>query len=138
MSTHPQIPCCYTASCALVFTCSPLQTVHSPRTQSHAHFFVARGSRACQRSCVYIAAFLVRVIFKKKSPRSHAMFGTLLGPPLTAPSQSTATSSSRLFPSDRTPTVTLLFGGLAERSPLTSYEPDYFAFKEVQSRIYLQ
>ena len=45
---------------------------------------------------------------KEFSPRSHAMFRTLLDP--LAPSQSTSTSSSVLFSSNWTPTVTPLCG----------------------------
>ena len=56
--------------------------------------------------------------------RSHAMFLSFLDPPLTAPSQSSSTSSSLLFPSNWTPTATPLFGRFAERSPLTGYEPN--------------
>ena len=66
----------------------------------------------------------VRVILKESSHRSHAMFSTLLDLHFTAPTKSTSTSSSLLFPSNWTPTATPLFGRFAERSPLTGYEPN--------------
>ena len=60
---------------------------------------------------------------KESSHSSHAMFSTQLDPPFTAPTQSTSTSSSLLFPSNGTPTAAPLFGRFAEQSPLTGYEP---------------
>ena len=65
---------------------------------------------------------------KHSSSRVHAMFRTLLDPPLTSPSRSTLTSSSLLFPSHwphtSTPQTGPSFGQFAEQSPLTGYEPD--------------
>ena len=49
------------------------------------------------------------------------MFSTLRDPSFTAPTQSTSTSSSSLFPSNWTPTATPLFGRFAEQAPLTGY-----------------
>ena len=54
--------------------------------------------------------------------KNKKMFSTLLHPPFTAPTQSTSTFSSPLFPSNWTPSATSLFGRFAERSPFTGYE----------------
>ena len=96
---------------------------------SHA-FTRANSSRACGSSFfkLTLQCSLCAFSLKDSSPRTHAMFRTLIDPPLTSPSQSTPTSSSLLFPSHwlttSTPQTGLLFGRFAEQSPLAGHEPN--------------
>ena len=70
--------------------------LHTAHLTSHA-FTRANISRAWLKRtrCIFFVCVLSP---KHSSSRAHVMFRTLLDPPLTAPSQSTPTSSSLLFP----------------------------------------
>ena len=91
-------------------------------TSTRALFFVRVAQGLTRFTQVFGLQHFCARHLKKSSHRSHAMFSTLRDPPFTAPTQSTATSSSLLFPSNWTPTATPLFGRFAEQSPLTCYQ----------------
>ena len=102
-------------------------SVHRTVHVSHAQYFLARGSSA--------QAALFCVLSPKQSSRAHVMFRTLVDPAPFSSTLSTATSSSLLYPPNRTNPCALqsglLFGPFAELSPLTGYEPN--ALVEVSS-----
>ena len=70
------------------------ETVHSPRTHSHAEIFLVRVAEVFKLTlqCSWCA-----LSAQHSSSRAHAMFRTLLDLPLTSSSQSTPTSSSLLL-----------------------------------------
>ena len=96
-----------------------VSTVHRTANVSHTQTFLARGARLKLRRFVCL---------NNSHSRAHVMFRTLLepapfSPTLSNPTSSSTSSSSVLYPPNTTnpcaPKPGLLFGRLAEESPLT-------------------
>ena len=92
-------------------------------TRANEMFLVREAQGPTRLKCLD-CSISVRVILKQLSQCSHARFSTLLGPPFTAPSQSTSTSSSLLLLSksntSQRPCVSLEGFGLLSRGMHTA------------------
>ena len=95
-------------------------TVHRTAHVSHAQ--TSRASLKANKAHLFVCCL------KNSHPHERIMIRTLLYPALFSPALRTPTSSSLLYPWNRTNAFStpqgLLSGRIAEQSPLTGYEPN--------------